>query len=285
MILVTGATGKFGGSTADFLIQKNIPFRAAAQHPEKLDSRFGDPIERVAFDWYQPDSFTNVLKGIRTISLMPPPLVNNDFHLIAKPFILAAANAGVQHIVLTTALYSDEPDSLFYETEALIKNSGIDFTIIRPSFVFQNFLIQFLEQVKNGVIVAPSETGKTSYVDIRNVGEATALVLAKPADHKGKTYSITGSEALSHRQMAKIFSEELSRQVVHISPSHEEYKKGLAAANVPFFVHEFLVILYSSIAKGQWKEVSNDYTVLTGKRPVTFKEFVHEYREAFNKKP
>lgn len=88
---------------------------------------------------------------------------------------------GIGHIVLTTALYSDNPDSIFYETEALIRNSGIDFTIIRPSFVFQNFLNQFLQSVQKGVILAPSEKGKTSYVDIRNVGEATAVVLTNSA--------------------------------------------------------------------------------------------------------
>lgn len=281
MILVTGATGNFGGSTAQFLQQKNIPFRAAANHLEKLKGRFGSEVELVMFDWNDPKTFTEMLDGITTVSLMPPPVVTSDFHINAKPFIDAAKKAGVKHILLTTALYSDNPDSLFYETEELIKNSAMDFTIIRPSFVFQNFLNQFLQSVQNGVILAPSEKGKTSYVDIRNVGEATAVVLESPAAHKGKIYSITGSEALTHRQMADIFSEQLSRQVVHISPSIDEYKKTLAKLNVPGFLHEFLVVLYGTIAKGQWEKVSNDYTLLTGKNAIFFTDFVQENRTLF----
>ena len=183
--------------------------------------------------------------------------------------------------MLTTALYSDYPDSIFYGTEALVKNSGIDYTIIRPSFVFQNFLNQFLESVQNGVIMAPSEKGKTSYVDIRNVGEATAVVLANPSAHKGKTYSITGPEALTHSQMADIFSQQLSKRVVHVSPSAEEFKKTLASRNVPDFLYEFLAVLYSTIAKGQWSAISNDYNLLTGKNPTTFTDFVKETREIF----
>jgi uncharacterized protein YbjT (DUF2867 family) len=284
MILVTGATGNFGGSTAKYLQQKNIPFRAAARNLESLKKRFGSGAEVATFDWDKPETFANILKDITTVSLTPPPLVTNDFHIRAKPFIEAAKTAGVKHIVLTTALYSDNPDSILYGTEALVRNSGIDFTIIRPCFVFQNFLNQFLQSVRDGAIVAPSEKGKTSYVDIRNVGEATSVVLQNPAAHKGKIYAITGKEALTHSQMAEILSQQLSKKVVHVSPSPEEYKKILAGFNVPDFLYEFLTVLYGTIAKGQWSAISNDYTLLTGKTPTTFADFVKEYRDIFLEK-
>jgi len=282
MILITGATGNFGGSTAQYLQQKKIPFRAAARNLQTLKKRFGSETSLATFDWDNPETFAATLKGITTGYIVPPPVVTSDFHIRLKPFIEAAKKAGVKHIVVSTALYSDNPDSIFYGTEALVKNSGIDFTIIRPSFVFQNFLNQFLESVRNGVILAPSEKGKTSYVDIRNVGEASAAVLENPSAHKGKIYAITGSEALTHSQMADIFSQQLSRQVVHISPSVEEYKKKLASLNVPDFLQEFLPVLYGTIAKGQWKEVSNDFTLLTGKNPTTFTDFVNENQDVFS---
>jgi uncharacterized protein YbjT (DUF2867 family) len=281
MILVTGATGKFGGSTAQYLLQKNIPFIAAARNLEALKKRFGNSTEPVTFDWGKPETFENILKGITIVSLVPPPVVSNDFHVQAKPFIEAAKNAGVKHIVLTSALYSDNPDSILYGTEALVKSSGIDFTIIRPSFVFQNFLNQFLQAVQNGIISAPSEKGKTSYVDVRNVGEATAAVLANPTAHKGKIYSITGREALSHSQMAAVFTQQLSKKVVHVSPSSEEYQKMLADLHLPAALYEFLAVLYGTIAKGQWEKVTNDYTLLTGKTPVSFADFVKENKEVF----
>jgi uncharacterized protein YbjT (DUF2867 family) len=282
MILVTGATGSFGGSTALYLQQKNILFRVASRNLEALKNRFGTDAELATFDWDKRETFANLLKGITIVYLVPPPVVTNDFHVIAKPFIEAAKRTGIKHIVLITALYSDNPDSIFYGTEALIRGSGINFTIIRPSFVFQNFLKQFLQPVRDGVIVAPSEKGKTSYVDVRNVGEASAVVLENPEPHKGKIYSITGREALTHSQMADIFSQQLSKQVVHISPSIEEYKEKLASLNVPDSLYEFLAVLYSTIAKGQWEEVSNDYTLLTGKSAATFTDFVKENRGVFS---
>ncbi|HEY0678536.1 MAG TPA: SDR family oxidoreductase [Chitinophagaceae bacterium] len=282
MILITGATGNFGGSTALYLQQKNIAFRAASKHLEKLQNRFGKETELAVFDWDKPETFSRVLKGITTVFIVPPPVVTNDFHIKAKPFIETAKESGVTHLVVLTALYSDNPDSIFYGTETLVKNSGIDFTIIRPSFVFQNFLNQFLQSVREGVIVAPSEKGKTSYVDIRNVGEAAAVVLVNPVSHNGKIYNITGSEALTHHQMADIFSQQLLKQVVHISPTPEEFKKRLASFDLPRPLYEFLAVLYGTIAKGQWQEVSNDYNLLTGKKPATFADFVKENRSVFS---
>lgn len=282
MILITGATGNFGGSAAHYLQRKGIPFRAASRNLDNLRKRFGSHSELTTFDWDKPETFAEALKAITTVYLVPPPVVTNDFHLRAKPFIEATKKMGVNHIVLMTALYSDNPDSIFYGTEALVQNLGIDFTIIRPSFVFQNFLNQFLQSVHDGVIVAPSEKGKTSYVDIRNVGEASAVVLENPTAHKGKIYSITGSEALTHSQMAEIFSQQLSKQVVHISPSAEEYKRKLASLNMPESLYEFLALLYGTIAKGQWEKVSNDYTLLTGKKAITFADFVKENKSVFS---
>ena len=285
MILITGATGNFGSSTAQHLQQRQIPFRGAARNLEALKKRFGSKTELATFDWGMPETFTGILKSIATVYIAPPPLVNSDFHITAKPFIESAKKAGVKHIVVSTALYSDNPKSIFYGTEALVRNSGIDFTIIRPSFVFQNFLNQFLQSVRNGVILAPSEKGKTSYVDIRNVGEASAVVLQNPSVHKGKIYAITGSEALTHSQMADIFSQLLSKEVAHVSPSVAEYKKYLASLNVPDFMHDFLAQLYGTIANGQWERVTNDYTLLTGKKTITFAEFVKENRMVFSQTP
>ena len=100
MILITGATGNFGGSTAQYLQQKKIPFRAAARNLEALKKRFGSETELATFDWDKPETFAGVLKGITTVYLMPPPVVTSDFHIKAKPFIEAAKKAGVKHIVV-----------------------------------------------------------------------------------------------------------------------------------------------------------------------------------------
>jgi len=282
MILVTGATGNFGSSTAKYLQEKNVSFRAASNDIEALRKRFGNDndVDLTTFNWNEPKTFADALKGVDIVYLISPPFTN-DFHNKAKPFIEEAKKANVKHIVLTTALFANRPESIFYKTEELIKNSGIGYTIIRPSFLFQNFINYDLQSVKGGAVFAPSAKGKTSYVDVRNIGEASAVILQNPSAHTARVYSITGSEALTHGQMADILSEQLLYPVAHISPDVDDYKKTLAGFNVPDFVYEFMAMLYTTVAQGQWEEVSNDYTLLTGKKPNTFADFIKENQKQF----
>jgi hypothetical protein len=81
--------------------------------------------------------------------------------------------------------------------------------------------------------------------------------------------------------MANISSQHLSKPVVHMSPYAKEYKKKLASSNVPDSLYEFLAVLYGSIPKGQWEEVSNDYTLLTSKNAITFADFLKENKSVF----
>lgn len=280
MILITGSTGNFGGSTAGYLQQKGIAFTAASNSLEALQSKFGNSVPLAVFDWDKPETFPAALKGIKTVYLVSPPFTSN-FHQKEGPFIEMAKAAGVQHIVLLTALFAGIEGNIFYETESLVKNSGVPYTIIRPGFLFQNFINYDLQSIKSGVIFAPSGNGKTSYVDVRNVGEAAAAVLQNPAAHNGRVYSITGSEALTHQQMAAIFTQQLSKQVVHVNPAADEYITALNSYNIPDFISKFMAMLYTTVSLGQWEGVSNDYTFLTGKAATKFEAFVQENKAVF----
>ncbi len=281
MILITGATGNFGSNLALALQGKNIPFRAAARNLKEVKEKLGGPVGAVEFDWNKTDTFNNALKGISVVYLISPPF-NNDFETKAAPFIDEAKKAGVTHIVLTTGLFTgDNPGNIFYKTEQLVKQSGINYTIIRPGFLFQNFINYDLQSVKQGVIFAPSGEGKASYVDVRDIAAATAEVLAEPEKHAGKIYAMTGKEALTHQEMADVLTEVTGRQTHHVNPTEEEYKQGLAGYNVPDFVYNFMAMLYATLKEGQWEKVSNDIKQLSGKTPRSFKEFVQENKEIF----
>lgn len=280
MILVTGATGNFGYSTAQYLQQKGIPIAAASNNLQALQEKFDDSTSKVVFDWDKPETFANALKGISAVYLISPPFTSN-FHEKALPFLEEAKKGTVKHIVLNTALFAGREDSIFYQTEQLVKQSGIGYTIIRPGFLFQNFINYDLQSVRNGVFTAPSGTGRASYVDLRNVGEASTVILENPTAHQGKIYAITGAEALTHDQMVDMLSVQLSRPVVHINPSAEEYIDTLTNYQVPAFIAKFMAMLYTTVAQGQWEEVSDDYKMLTGKTPTAFSDFIKEYRQTF----
>ncbi len=281
-ILITGSTGTFGSHVAKELQRKAIQFRAAAQSIEKVKTVLGERTEAIAFDWNNPDTFDALLEGISTVYLIAPPF-SNSFHQQIIPLLEKAKNKEVRHIVLTTAFGADaNPESTFYKVEEIVKNTGVGYTIIRPNFIFQNFENFDLQSIRDGVIYIPSGEGKTAYLDIRDIARVSVDVLLNPGEHNRKIYSITGSEALSHDEIATIFSEVLGKNVSNISPTEDEFKNALKRHGVPAFIYDYMAMLYSAVKAGYMSTVADDVLKVTGKNPILFKSYVEENKLTYS---
>ena len=281
MILVTGSTGTFGSHVAKELQILNINFKAAGQGIKKLKELLGTSTNFAEFDWSKPDSFNGLFKGITAIYLVSPPN-SNSFPEQVIPFLQKAKEEGVKFIVLSTVFGTDaNNEGSLYKTELAVQHSGIDYAIVRPNFIFQNFINYDLGAVKSGTIYLPSGDGKTSYIDVRDVAIAIVGILANTQKHISKVYNITGSEALNHEAAAKIFTEVLGTEVRNINPTDEEYKNMLTGYNVPEATVDFMALLYSFIKAGYFTTITSDYESLTGKQPTTFKQFVNDHKAIF----
>jgi uncharacterized protein YbjT (DUF2867 family) len=281
MILVTGSTGTFGSHVAKELQKQNINFKAAGQGIEKVKELLGTSVNFAEIDWSKPDSFQGLFKGITAIYLVSPP--NSDlFPEQVIPFLQKAKQEDVKFIVLSTVFGTDtNKEGSLFKTELAVQYSGIDYAIVRPNFIFQNFINYDLGAVKSGTIYLPSGDGKTSYIDVRDVALAIVGILANTQKHISKVYNITGSEALSHEAAAKIFTEVLGTEVENINPTEEEYRNMLTGYSVPQATVDFMAMLYSFIKAGYFTTITSDYESLTGKQPTTFKQFVSDHKAIF----
>jgi uncharacterized protein YbjT (DUF2867 family) len=162
-----------------------------------------------------------------------------------------------------------------------VQNSGIDYTIVRPNFIFQNFINYDLDAVRKGMIYLPSGDGKTSYIDTRDVASFIVEILKNSTKHIAATYTITGSEALSHWDMAAIFSKVLGKEVKNQNPSEEEYKNLLLSYKLPQDTVDFMAMLYSFIKAGYFTAVTDDFQKIVGRTPISFESFVKDNRSAF----
>ncbi len=267
MILVTGATGAFGSAVLKKIKEKKISSRAVALND--------------AFDWNKPETFENALKGIEKVFLVSPPNYR-DFDKAIVPFLEKAKVEGVRFMVLSTVYGTDtDTESVFGKTEKVVANSGINFTIIRPNFIFQNFINYDLETIKSGMIYLPTKNSKTSYIDVNDIAEASTVILEDPKKHLGKTYTLTGAESLSHEQFAEIFSDVLQKEIINVAPSNDAYKAALLSYKVPKETVDFMGYLYAAIEMGVFASTTNDYELITGKKPIVAREFVQINRAVF----
>ena len=266
MIVVTGSTGTFGSAVLKKLQENNMPYRAVASN---------------TFNWNKPETFEKVLKDIEKVFLISPPnFVDFDKKII--PFIEEAKRAGVKFILLSTLYGADKnPESTFGKSEKIVAQSGINYTIIRPNFIFQNFITYDIEAIKSGSIYLPTKNSKTSYIDVNDVAIASTTIMENPKKHLGKAYTLTGSESLSHEQFAEIFSSVLGKTVTNISPSNDEYKATLLSYNLPQELVDFMGALYAAVEAGSFAFITNDYELITGKKPTTAKEFIEVNRSVF----
>jgi uncharacterized protein YbjT (DUF2867 family) len=282
MILVTGSTGTFGRHVAKELQKQNIAFKAAGQGSDKIKSLLGDDVNFSEFDWADSSTFNNLLRGITQVYLVSPPN-SSTFSEQVVPFLQEAKKQGVTYIVLSSVLGSDaNKESPLYKAEVAVQHSGIDYTIVRPNFILHNFINHDLGSIQNGVIYLPSGEGKTSYIDMRDVASFIVEVLKNPAKHTSKTYTLTGSEALTHQEIAGIFTKVLGVEIKNINPTEDEYKNMLTGYNVPQSIVDFMAALYSFIKAGYFENVTDDFRSVTGRAPVTFEQFVSDHKAIFS---
>lgn len=267
MILVTGSTGTFGSAVLNKLQEKKSASRAV-----RLDN---------LFDWDNPKTFEKALKGIEKVFLISPPNYA-DFDKKIIPFIEEAKRSNVKFILLSTLYGTDtNSESTFGKSENIVAESGINYAIVRPNFIFQNFITYDIEAIKSGSIYLPTKDSKTSYIDVNDVANASITILENPNKHFGKTYTLTGSESLSHGEFAEIFSSVLGKKISNIAPSNEDYKATLLSYNLPQELVDFMGLLYATIEMGAFTSTTDDYELVTGKKPITAKEFIEQNRSVF----
>jgi len=193
-----------------------------------------------------------------------------------RAFIDAAVSAGIQHIVYTSYIAA-APDAIFtlardhYATEEYIKSSGMRWTFLRDSMY-----IDFVESLvgADGVIRGPAGSGRVAIVAREDVARLAAAVLAAPDAHVGKTYDVTGREALSMADMAAAVAKARSRDVGFYDESVEEAYASREVYGVEEWQVEAWVSTYTAVGSGVLAGVSDAVERVTGRAPMTLGEYL-----------
>ena len=137
--------------------------------------------------------------------MAPPGYVPQD-HLLL-PLIAQAKAAGVQKVVLMTAMGADAaPDTPLRKAELALEASGIAWNTVRPNWFMQNFHTFWLHGIREqGRILLPTGTARGSFIDARDIADVAAELLLGEA-HMNQAFDLTGSEALNHDEVAAVLS-------------------------------------------------------------------------------
>ena len=290
-ILVTGASGTVGSEVINQLSSASADanIRAAAHSIESIKKvTKSESVEPIQIDYNKPDTLKDALKDVDRVFLLTP--FQSDMVELSSNFLKEIENAeNIKHIVKLSVMGADsEPgiigSRLHRQVEKIIEDSEIAFTFLRPNFFMQNFVTFFSQSIKEqGAFYLPAGDGKVSFVDVRDIAAVAVQALTKNNDgrHDGKAYTITGPEAISYGDVAKILSEQVHKNISYVDISEDDARKGMKETGSDEWTINYMIELFDIIRKGYLSEVSSVIDEVTGKRPITLSQFAKDYSNAF----
>ena len=279
VILVTGALGNVGTQVAKQLQANGRVIRVADPEVSDLKAQFGDSVQAVPFDFSKPETYETAFRNVEKMFLMRPPRIS-DVKRYMFPAIDAAKRAGVQHVVFLSLIGIEKTTFVpHYKVEQYLKEMELQTTFLRCSFFMQNLNTTHRQEIKErSEIMIPVGAAKTSFIDVRDIGAVAALALSEES-HAGKNYDLTGSEALDYWEVAGIMSEVLGRRITYRNPGSLRFLLETIRRGIPFRYALVMLGLYTSTRFGMADRVTNEMERLTGRKPITFRQYVQDYRE------
>ncbi|MFE6409844.1 NAD(P)H-binding protein [Streptomyces sp. NPDC057837] len=264
-ILVTGATGKSGRRVAGRLRAAGLPVRAASRNGEH------------AFDWTDRGTWDAALDGVRAVYI-----VQLDGTKLVRPFVERAVRHGVRRIVLASGRGIDDPHYAkdsggvlegLVDSEAAVRESGLEWTITRPGWFAQNFSEGFFaDAVRAGELRLPAGDGAASFVDAEDIAAVVTAALTD-ARHAGEIYELSGPRAVTVAEAAATISRATGRDIRYVPLSVEEYVAELVGQGLPLAEARAFADVVEPLREGRDAYVSDGVQRALGRPPRTFARF------------
>jgi uncharacterized protein YbjT (DUF2867 family) len=124
------------------------------------------------------------------------------------------------------------------KTEAWVRNSGAEWTIVRPDWFHQDFETFFRQPVVDGRLCLPVGGARQGFIDADDIAAVEVAALTGD-DLTGQLVEITGPRALSFGDAVAEISRATGRRIV-FDASPDSYRETLRADGLPDEVVEAL---------------------------------------------
>jgi uncharacterized protein YbjT (DUF2867 family) len=255
-VLVTGATGTVGQHVVGALAERPCTVRAGVRDPEAALDTMPAAADAVTFDFERPETWGPALADVDALFLVRPPGVGESD---VSDFAESAARVGVAHITYLSTLGAERNVLIpHHRIEKRVAATGAGYTLLRGSFFMQNLLeVHRADIVEADEIFVPAGTGKTSFVDARDLGEIAAITLTEPG-HGGRAYDLTGPEALDYHAVAAAFGDALGRPITYPNPSVPAFVARMRRRGEPLGFVLLMCGIYTTARLGLADRVTAD---------------------------
>jgi uncharacterized protein YbjT (DUF2867 family) len=281
--LVVGATGNVGSGVLAALVARGADVRGLAHGEAGVAAIREAGAEPVTGDLTELSSLRPAFDGVDAAFVVTRGL-ENQVEMAANA-VEAAKRAGLRRIVRLSA-FVPEPASRTIlgrqhrEIEEVVKDAGLPYTILRPTFFMQNILGAAQTVAAGGVMYLPFGDGRAGIIDVRDIVDVAVEALASEA-HGGRTYTLTGPASISMHDVARALTEALRREVRYVDVPVQAGVESMIGMGMPKFMAETYGELFVNFAQGGADRVTDDVERVSGHPARSIDDFARDFAGVF----
>ena len=287
-ILVSGATGRTGGAAIDTLLEIGKRIRAYVRSDDERAAALRQGgVDIAVGDFTDIDHIRAAMEGISSAYFLHP--IAPGIISAAAYFAQAAKEAGVTAIVNMSQISARRESTSHaaqdhWISERVFDWSGVATTHLRPTFfaewlVYPHFAKEIWAKKK---IEFPFENGRHAPISADDQGRVIAHILAKPAGHEGKIYTLHGPVEMNHTEIAAAMSEVLGAKIEYAPTSIEVFKQKMEQLyKRPPFLVQHLVEVAQNYREGIFAGTNDVVEKITGTPALSISAFIEKNRKAF----
>ncbi len=235
----------------------------------RIGSRSASP----SFDWNNETGWDECLKGVEAVYISyAPDLAIPGATDAIQAFTDRAKRHGVKRLVLLSGRGEAEAQAC----EKIVQESGIDWTIVRASWFFQNFSEgAFVDMVLSGQITLPADDTPEPFVDVDDIAEVAVAALTDSV-HAGEVYEVTGPRLMTFTEITMELSNATSREIDYVQIPQAAFLAGVTESGVPKDVAWMLDYLFSTVLDGRNAYLTDGIQRALGRSPKDFTEYAQE---------
>lgn len=277
MILLTTPNGKVGSEIAKMLLEQGQQIRLGAHTPEKAQAAFPQA-EVVPFDFDDEDKVKAALVGVQALYLASPGDAQAE---PVNRVIDLAKEAGVTRIVRLSAMGVENSDNPLHDVEKHLKASGLEYTLLRPSWFMQNYTTLYAEGIRTqNTFSEPAEDAQTGFIDARDIAAIGVKALTETGHH-GQAYALTGARAYTRNEVAEAVSQATGKTVTYQPITEEQFQSGVTSAGASEAYTMLMTGLYQVVRAGHTAAVTDTVERVTGRAPISLEQFAHDYKDVW----
>ena len=161
------------------------------------------------------------------------------------------------------------------DAEDAVRASALEWTILRPNNFAQNFDEELWHApLLTGQLALPAGAVPEPLIDLEDVADVAAAVLAEPGRHAGEINELTGPRAITFAEAVELIARASGQPITYKQISPTEYAAALVDDGLSEDDAHHIAEMFVMMQRGLLADPTDGVATVLGREPRTFEDYV-----------